>query len=182
LSASLHDPCFNRCAPLAMLPYGKLPFRSTCPHFHRALSTHVIKTYYHMKIKFQLICLTLFSGASCGPLMAQDSRPAVERAPEPIPAITSRRVLPLHDGTGRNLILERVDPPVLPVLKPAAAPLPVDPAVWAARRATRATEAKKERRILSLTGIYYPNGQTLLQWFTPGPDGRMGNLRGMELD
>ena len=24
---------------------------------------------------------------------------------------------------------------------------------------------------MSLTGIYYPNGQTFLQWFTPGPDG-----------
>ena len=54
---------------------------------------------------------------------------------------------------------------------PVVAAPPVDPAVRATRRAAWALEAKKERRMLSLTGIYYPNGQTFLQWFTPGPDG-----------
>jgi hypothetical protein len=53
----------------------------------------------------------------------------------------------------------------------AVTPVRVDPAVHLAMRAAAALEARKERRVVSLTGIYYPNGQTFLQWSTPGPDG-----------
>jgi hypothetical protein len=81
------------------------------------------------------------------------------------------RIIPLQDGTGRNLILERVEPQPLPIPQVTIPPTFVDPVVRAARRAAWAVEAKKERRMLSLTGIYYPNGLTLLQWFTRGPDG-----------
>ncbi len=86
--------------------------------------------------------------------------------------LKSSHTVPLPDGKGRRVILQRVKPLVLPPEPVVAAPVPVDPVVLAARRAARVLERKKDRRVLSLTGIYYPNGQTLLHWFMQGPDGQ----------
>lgn len=95
----------------------------------------------------------------------------VKSVVEALYEVKSSHTSPLGDGSGRKVTMQRVKPLVLPPPPEPAPVVPVDPAVWAARREAWALEAKKERRILSLTGIYYPNGQTFLQWFTPGPDG-----------
>jgi hypothetical protein len=120
-----------------------------------------------MKSVLSLLLLPLLSGE----LYAQ-VEPTVPAKPDIQFEVKSHRVVPLQDGTGRKLILEEVKPPVFPPPPAVVPPAPVDPAVRAALRAAWALEAKKERRMLSLTGIYYPNGQTFLQWFTPGPDGQ----------
>ena len=88
--------------------------------------------------------------------------------------VKASHVMPLNDGTGRKVIMQRVKPLVLPPTQELAAPLPmpVDPMLRASRQAAWARDAKMERRMVSLTGVYYPNGQTFLQWSMPGPDGQ----------
>ncbi len=110
-------------------------------------------------------CLTLGILPAQSPAELRSITPAVDFKVE------SRRTVPLQDGSGRKLIMERVQRPVFPTPPAVAPPATVDPVLRAARREARALEAKKERRLLSLNGIYYPNGQTFLSWFTPGPDG-----------
>jgi hypothetical protein len=119
-----------------------------------------------------LLFLLLSVGTSS--LRAQGSLAADKSNSDIQYEVESRRTVSLQDGSGRNLIIERVKPPVLPAEPPtqAAVPTPIDPVARAARRAAWALEAKKERRMLSLTGIYYPNGQTFLSWFMRGQDGQ----------
>ncbi len=125
-----------------------------------------------MNPPLRFLLVPLFSGFASSWLSAQTALP-VEVSANGISFETlSRRVVPLKDGSGRKLILEQVKPPVLPPPPAVVPPVPVDPAVREARRLLWAAEAKKERRMLSLTGITYPNGQTFLQWFTPGADGQ----------
>lgn len=78
----------------------------------------------------------------------------------------------MEDGSGRKVIMQRVKPLTLPLPPKLAAPAPVDPVVRAARRTAWAKEANKDRRILSVTGIYYPDGKTFLQWSMPDHDGK----------
>ncbi|MDB6072323.1 MAG: putative exosortase interaction protein [Verrucomicrobiales bacterium] len=82
-----------------------------------------------------------------------------------------RRRVPLKNGFGRHLVLERIEPPAISPFHSARPSNPIHPQVSAARRAVLSSAAKKERRILSLTGIYYPGGQTLLKWNMPSLDG-----------
>jgi len=123
-----------------------------------------------------LLFSLLIPALSVGPLVAQDDQKAGLEVdvvtPEIRYEVESRRTIALPGEGGRKLILERVKPPVLPPEPPAAKPIPVDPAVRAARRAAWAANAPKEQRLLSLTGIYYPNGLTLLKWFAQGADGK----------
>lgn len=95
----------------------------------------------------------------------------VEVAVEARYEVKSSHTSLLGDGSGRKVIMQRVKPLVLPPPPEPAPVVEVDSSVRAARRAIWAKEAKKERRWLQLTGIYYPNGQTFLQWSNPGPDG-----------
>ena len=68
---------------------------------------------------------------------------------------------------GGNLILQRIDPPVLPKVVPAAAPAvtALSPEEWAARAARRAAEPL-ELRLFSPTVIVYQNGISLIRWWT----------------
>ena len=86
--------------------------------------------------------------------------------------VKSSHTAALNDGTGRKVTMQRIKPLVLPPPPVVAAPVPVDPAFLAARRAAWARDAKKERCLLSLSGTSYPNGQTFLRWYMPGPDGK----------
>jgi|GEM_PF-2274691 hypothetical protein len=129
-----------------------------------------------MKSNPFLLSILLLLGLSVVPLVAQDSQKAAFEVDVAVPAIRyevkNRQAIALPGEGGRKLILERVKPPVLPPDPPAAKPIPVDPAVRAARRAAWAANVPREQRLLSLTGIYYPNGLTLLKWFAQGADGK----------
>src|SRR6478735_1987854 len=108
-----------------------------------------------MQFVRSLLILLAFSGR----IYAQaDSQPQPTVQFEPV----SRRIVPLQDGSGRNLIIEQVKPPVFPPPPVVPTPASLNLAAWEARRAARESEAKKERRMISLTGIAYPNGQTFL--------------------
>ncbi len=123
-----------------------------------------------MPSSLPLLVLTL-AGLTAQPLPAQPTTESASQPAEVKYEVESRRIIPLPDGTGRQMIVERITPPVLPPAAPVAKPIPVDPAVRAARRAAWALEAKKERRLVSVTGIQYPNGQTFLSWFMPAGPG-----------
>jgi hypothetical protein len=127
-----------------------------------------------MQYGLRLLLLLLFSELVSGNLMAQTISSADETSPDTKVEVESSRTIPLKDGSGRNLIIERIKPPAprqsLPP-QPAIKPAPIDPAVRAARQAAWALEAKKEHRYLSLNAVYYPSGQTFLTWFMQGSDG-----------
>lgn len=127
-----------------------------------------------MKLLLLIPIAVLFSSLSVDAQDESKSQAELSAAPvvEARYEVKSSHAVPLHDGTGRKVIVQRVKPLVLPPPPEVAAPVLVDPVLREARRAAWAREAKKERRIVSLTGIYYPNGQTFLQWFMPGPDGK----------
>jgi hypothetical protein len=128
-----------------------------------------------MKPGRRLPLLLLFSQLATGTVPAQTLPAPDKTADAPKVEVESSRTIPLKDGSGRNLIIERIKPPARPTVQPAAPvrvkPAPIDPVVRAARQAAWAMEAKKEHRYLSLNGVYYPNGQTFLTWFMQGADG-----------
>lgn len=159
-------PCqFYRTTPASLI------FCSIGPKKRRMSDTTPPTT---MKTSHLSTLLVLLFGPASGTLQAQVIPAADKSAVDSQYEVESRRAVSLRDGSGRKLIIERVKPPVLPVAppEPVLVPAPIDPAVRAARRAAWALEAKKERRTLSLTGIYYPNGQTWLSWFMRGEDGQ----------
>ncbi len=119
-------------------------------------------------------CVFLLIARFLGQSLLAQPLDLTSRATKPtvIYEVKSRTTAVLKSGSGKKLIMEMVKPPVFPAPPPAIKLPPIDPALREARREAWAIESKKERRILSLSGISYPNGQTFLSWFTRGPDGQ----------
>jgi hypothetical protein len=109
-----------------------------------------------MKSNPFLLSILLLLGLSVVPLVAQDSQKAAFEVDVAVPAIRyevkNRQAIALPGEGGRKLILERVKPPVLPPDPPAAKPIPVDPAVRAARRAAWAANVPSSLSDLGFQG------------------------------
>lgn len=81
--------------------------------------------------------------------------------------VQARTILEGAGGAGGNLIMEVIEPPVLPEFIPVVAEptIPLSEEELAARAARRATEPK-EFRLFSPSVVVYENGISLVKWWT----------------
>ena len=103
-------------------------------------------------------CLLIGGKVDAEPTIAENTKPL-----PPVYEIQKSRVVPLpHEG--RNLIIQKVKPPVLPAPPVAQPHVPLDPEVLAKKREEWRKNAPRETRLLTLRAVIYDNGLTLLQW------------------
>lgn len=89
---------------------------------------------------------------------AVDARPAIHYRVE------AENRVPMAEG--RNLIIQRVSPPVLPPVPPVVLRPPLTPAQLAARHAARPTPV--ETRLLSITVTRYTENLSYIEWWPQG--------------
>jgi len=103
-------------------------------------------------------CLLFARTVAADPALAEATKPL-----QPVYEVQKSRVIPLpHEG--RNLIIQKVKPPLLPAPPVAHPRVPIDPEVLARKRAEWRENAPSETRLFTLRAIIYDNGLTLLQW------------------
>lgn len=116
-------------------------------------------------LTFASVVLAVASPAQEGStaLVPASAEPTVAVAPEIRYEVQATRTVPMG---GRNLIIQRVAPPLLPAPPPAVIPPPLTPEQLAARAAARAARpAPLETRLLCLSVTRYAENLSYIEWW-----------------